>query len=41
MSDNPVSSNDFDSFDEKLFFKETIKGGKVVAKDVTYNEAKE
>ena len=41
MWDNPVSSNDFDSFDEKLFFKETIKNGKVVAKDVTYSEAKD
>lgn len=40
-ADNPVSSQDFDGFDEKLFMKETIKWGKVLSKGLTYTETKE
>lgn len=39
--DNPVTSQDFDGFDEKLYFRETVKAGKTVAKDLTYSEAKD
>lgn len=39
--DNPVASQDFDGFDEKLFFKETIKWGKVISKWLTYSETKD
>lgn len=40
-SDKPVTSEDFDSFQEKLFFRETVKGWQVILKWVTYSEAKE
>jgi len=36
--DKPVTSQDFDSFSEKLFFKETVKWGKVLSKWLTYSE---
>ena len=39
--DNPVTSQDFDGFEEKLYFRESVKNGKVVAKDLTYSEAKD
>jgi len=38
--DKPVTSQDFDSFDEKLYFRETVKWWSVIAKDLTYSEAK-
>lgn len=41
VDDKPVTSGDFDSFNEKLYFRETVKGGKLVAKEVTYAEAKD
>jgi len=40
-SDNPVQSQDFDSFSEKLMFREVVKGGKLIAKDLTYAEARD
>jgi len=39
--DKPVTSQDFDSFDEKLYFRETIKWWKVISKGLTYWETKE
>jgi hypothetical protein len=39
--DNPVTSQDFDGFWEKLYFRESIKNGKTVSKDLTYSETKD
>ena len=41
INDNPVTSEDFDSFQEKLYFRETVKWGKIILKGLTYAEAKE
>mgnify|MGYP007066208293 CR=1 FL=1 len=41
FDDKPVSSQDFDSFDEKLYMRESVKAWKVVSKDLTYMETKE